>query len=260
MYIKKAPWPNDTEYISSKYVKRHSKPDHQFEFDEVIISDNGGWSPGRNILIRKDGTVIYHKYSSKSMGIYKSKISIDQFSEIQRAFSMADVLNLKNEYHDNSADTPNSSITFIKDGKIIKTINDHDGSAPFDLIWAYKPLEYLYQDIKLDLIEKNAEKPIFASFGFQHGNQYGNMGMANEFYLLSLIWNAKQTKQSFVKRFDIRSVPYYAYRASKMETDGRFYKVFWKQGGSTTYDIGFNFIDVNKKFIEFETWNPKSYQ
>lgn len=255
MYIRKNRWPNDPYVPIFKYVKQYSKPKNNFEFDEVIISNDGGWSPGHNILIRKNGDVIYHKYSSDSAAIYTSKISIKQFKEIENAFSKANVLNLKNDYADNSSDTPNSSITFVKNGKIIKTISDHDGSAPFELIWAYKPLEYLYQDLKLDLIENNESKPVFETFNFENANLSGGMEMSENFYLFSLIWNAKQANQSFVKKFDIISP--YAYRASKIETDGRFYKVFWKKGGSTTYDIGFNFIDTDRKFVKFEVWNPQ---
>jgi hypothetical protein len=61
---------------------------------------------------------------------------------------------LNESYEANHTDDERIIVSFIKNNKIIRTVSDYGHEAPEEFIWAYQPLRYLYQQVKLEKLEE----------------------------------------------------------------------------------------------------------
>ena len=101
-------------------------------------------------------------------------------------------------------------------------------------------MSLLYQQLKL-VENKTVKEFQNVNFRFEKGNQSINLTNAEVFYLLNLLSNSKSTnktfKSTYITNYDTN------YDVSKIETDGRYFKIFSKNKNATTLDLGFNFIE-----------------
>ena len=81
-------------------------------------------------------------------------------------------------------------------------------------------------------------------YRFEKGNQIINLSSSEVYYLFNLLYNSKITNKSFkteyITNYDVD------FDISKIETDGRFFKIFSKKKSPVTYDLGFNFVEKNE--------------
>lgn len=128
-------------------------------FDKIVISSSGcyGTCPVSTVLIDKSGEFIFEgEFYTTNLGLYKSKISKEKFDEILESFQKSNWKNLKDDYKARHTDDERISVVFIKNNKIVKSISDYGHESPEEFIWAYSPLRFLYQQVKLERIdEKN---------------------------------------------------------------------------------------------------------
>ncbi len=145
------------------------------------------------------------------------------------------------------------TITFLKDGRIYKTITDYGGNAPADLVWAYARLRHLHCWIKLTKLS-NTELPAYLRMrflSFMKGNTICGLTQSESFLLWSYLYKGKQTTQLATPRFNLRNFLWspdnneYSDEANNIRTDGRLYTFFVKGQKPVTIDIGFNFFDRN---------------
>jgi hypothetical protein len=243
---------NLNDSLLAKYSRRLYNINKNEKYDKIIVSSSGcyGSCPVLNISIDKNGNVLYYgqDYNTKN-GFFKSTISKKDYQNIENAFKKADIKNLKNNYEASRTDDETITITFIKENKIIKSITDYGKEAPIELIWAYTPVRYLYQQVKL--VPINSDKSIFSIWrvSFEKGDQICNLTKSESFYLITEILKGKQVKQNFKNKYLIE----YWNDQDKKEiiyTDGRFYK-FKDQ----TIDIGYNFLIENNFTEKFRQKN-----
>ncbi|MGE8343747.1 MAG: DUF6438 domain-containing protein [Flavobacterium sp.] len=234
--------------IFVKYARIKYKINPNENYDQIIVSSSGcyGSCPISNISIEKKGNVLYYgqDYNTQN-GFFQSKITQTQYEEIQTSFKKADIINLKNSYEANWTDDETVTITFIKNNKIIKTIRDYGRQSPTALVWAYTPVRYLYQHIKLTPLKK--EKFLFPIWriSFTKGNQICDLTKSESFYLFTEILKGKETNDTFEHKYYIE----FWNDQDKKEiiyTDGRYFK-----SKDKTIDIGYNFMISNNSITKF---------
>ncbi|WP_417351521.1 DUF6438 domain-containing protein [Flavobacterium alkalisoli] len=138
------------------FVKKNYRLDTIPDFDALFFSSSPclGSCPTINLFITKNGDVWYNgEHDVKNKGLYKSKISKEKFERIQENFKRSNYMNLKESYFAMSADLQTVFIYFIKDDKIIKTIEDHGDGSPNEFVWAYYPLEFIDQELVLKPVQ-----------------------------------------------------------------------------------------------------------
>jgi hypothetical protein len=237
-----------SDSLFAKYARTKYKINPNENYDKIIVSSSGcyGSCPILNISIDNNGNVIYYgQYYNTKNGIFKSKITKNEYQKIQTNFKKADITNLKDNYEARWTDDETITVTFIKNNKIVKSINDYGRQSPIALIWAYTPVRYLYQQIKLTPLK--TKKPLLPKWeiSFTKGNQICNLTKSESFYLLTEIFKGKETAYNFESRYQIE----FWNDENKKElinTDGRYFRYQDK-----IIDIGYNFLTENNLTDKF---------
>lgn len=241
-----------SDSVFSKYARAKYKINPNEHYDKILVSSSGcyGTCPISDISIDKNGKVFYfgERYNTQN-GFFTSNIAKEEFRNLELAFKKVDISNLKDSYQSDWTDDETVTITFVKDGKIVKSITDYGREAPIELIWAYTPFRYLYQQIKLEPFKN--DKQIFSKWGisFETSHQICTLTKSEGFYLLSEIYEGKEVIQNFKKKYKLEVWN----NNDKKEiafTDGRIFKFKEK-----TIDIGYNFLTVNNLNTKFRTKN-----
>lgn len=232
-----------------EYAKRNYVLDSKENYDQIILSSSGcyGSCPINDILIDKNGEVLYKGFMYNTVeGYYKSKISTETFRKIELSFKKANIIQLENNYYTNSTDGEEITVTFVKDGKIVKTVSDYMKQSPSEFIWAYISLRYLYQRLNLS---KYSELPPYLfdveRLKFEKGDMIYDMTKSEQFYLWSLLAKSIVVNKTFNPSYTIK------WNEGIIKTDGRYYSFTKKNKEVVTLDIGFDFIFQNillKKF------------
>ncbi|MBJ2126903.1 DUF6438 domain-containing protein [Flavobacterium sp. IB48] len=234
--------------IFAKYARTKYKINPNENYDKIIVSSSGcyGSCPILNISIDNNGNIIYYgqEYNTQN-GLFNSKITKSQYQEIQTNFKKANITNLEDNYEGSWTDDETVTITFIKNNKIIKTIRDYGRQSPTALIWAYTPVRYLYQQIKLTPLK--TEKKLFPIWriSFRKGNQICDLTKSESYYLFTEILKGKETNDPFEHKYHIE----FWNNQDKKEiiyTDGRYFK-----SKDKTIDIGYNFLTLNNFTTKF---------
>jgi hypothetical protein len=228
--------------LFAKYARAKYKIDPNENYDKIIVSSSGcyGACPISDISIDNNGHIFFYgqDYTTKK-GIYTSTITRNEFQQIQTNFKKAGIKNLENNYEANHTDDETITITFVKNNKIVKTIMDYGRKSPAPFIWAYTPVRFLYQHIKL--VPYKTAGPVLSIFGagFTKGNQICNVSKSESFYLFTEIYNGSETTHPFENKYQI----IFWNSDNKKETiytDGRYYK-----NKDKIIDIGYNFLTQN---------------
>src|SRR5690606_25915270 len=124
---------NDTIFFESDdgkfYLKRfHFDSAKKDDFDKIIYSSTGcyGTCPIYNISIDSEGNVLFYgEEYTNPIGIYHSKATTNQTEFIFGKFRNANPIKLEDKYYETVTDMATYTTTFVKDGKVIKTIYDY---------------------------------------------------------------------------------------------------------------------------------------
>lgn len=236
-------------------VKQNYEINKQHQFDGVIVSGSHcfGSCPISNILIEATGDVKYLGIDYVgAKGFKTSKITREQFNEIATLFYKADYFNMKNYYYAEVTDNQTVSIAFLKDGKIIKSIRDYASSAPTELIWAYRPVQFLNQQLKFTEWKvpdyMTFKYFLYATLSDKRNNRL-YLTSAESFYLISTLIEGKEVDKVFEEkyRFDFGNKD-----IQNIFTDGRFFKFKFKNKDTKIIDIGFNFLESSNLVDTFE--------
>jgi hypothetical protein len=234
------------KFDTLKIINSEGKIDKSKSFDKIIISSTGcfGRCPVTDIEIDKSGDVIFKGgYCSSIKGNFKSKISKELFSKINLSFLKSNWTNLENEYNSNWTDDETVYVTFVKNGKIIKTIEDYGRKAPTEFIWAYTPIRFLQQNIKLEIIVIDTTLFDFNYIGFKKKDLVCNLTKSESFYLKNLLSKSSITEKSFVEKYIME---YWSNDIKKkIITDGRYYKIEKNNGEFIIFDLKYNFLEQN---------------
>lgn len=237
------------EYLDKtkeKFTKQNYKNDSQSSFDKVIVSTSGcyGTCPVNDIMISKTGEIEYYgeMYVNKK-GYYKSKISQESFIKIENNFRKANFINLKDKYTANHTDDMEITTTFIKNGKILKSISDYGSESPTEMQWATLPIIYINQKIKLEEKENLKKYIDFGYVRFINGNKVCELTKSETFYLKSLLQQSEESNQNFKPKYIIK---YWSNDMDKIvQSDGQYFKFEKEKGKFITLNIGYNFLEIN---------------
>ncbi|MEO3406256.1 DUF6438 domain-containing protein [Mucilaginibacter sp. CAU 1740] len=230
------------------------------KFDKIILSTSGclGECSVMDMILNADRTLkVNGKMSTGDFtGEFTGVVPEDKYEQVCRNFELIDFDNITPKGA-LATDAQHVSTTYIKNGKIFKTIeNSEDFNYP-TLVWASNYLRYLYQGIHLKKIAKTAiraNSSIISAAYFTKGDSLLSLNLSDAVYLSELLnKGARVGPKDFASRFTLHI---YSFRASgdSIDTDGRFFKII-KKGKNTTIDLGFNFYDVNA-----QNWNWKKLQ
>jgi Domain of unknown function (DUF6438) len=148
-----------------KYVRHNQKLDTTFKFDAISLTSSGcyGSCPQMHINIHGNGEVeFYGKRYTLKEGYYTSKIPIEKYTELSNNFRKVNISNLKDRYAADHTDDNMITIYFLKEGKIVKKVDDYACYSPSAFICAYSKLEPLYQQLELTQIEERVGKKYFS--------------------------------------------------------------------------------------------------
>ncbi|WP_332027994.1 DUF6438 domain-containing protein [Kaistella sp.] len=231
---------NDGYYL--KYFKPKYELNADETFDKIIISSSGcyGTCAISNIEFDRNGKVFYfgEKYNTIN-GFYKSTISNIEYNKIENSFKKANISKLENNYSARVTDLNTITITFVKNNKIIKTISDYGSQAPSELIMVYRKVMYKYQNLKLSELKIKKDIPLSTMFSLAKREKLLFLEDSERFLLLNEILNAKQVQLNFKENYNL-TIFENDDKDIVIKTDGRFFKY-----GTKTYDIGYNFIEIN---------------
>lgn len=178
---------------------------------------------------------------------FTAKLDLKITTQIFFNFDQIDILKMDDSYQRSVTDAQNNTITFIKNGKIIKSIQDYANKAPIDFFAAYNELSYLYQKVKKkkDAVFIFDNRLHFPSF---ENNEVQNEIHNSEFFLLELeLMKGKEVNVRFEPKYNLNfSYLNRGFLFNKIETDGRYYKFIYENNNSKTIDIGYNFIEANQ--------------
>lgn len=252
-----------------KYVHMDYHLDTMPTFDKIIVSTSYpplGKFPTYDVMIRSNGEAIYsgQAFTDKE-GFYISKIAISEYQTMQDNFRKANINNIKkHRFTPIEADQQRRYTTFVKGHKIYKTC---EGYSPIELYWATIPLENLDKTKSFQKLSENDSAFYFSNAFFQYevGNTILDIKKSESFLLWDYLRTGKWTTKSFKKRFELGFYGYYIcqpnhklmkeYKVKKIETDGRFYKLYMVGKAPITIDIGHNFFDTNFKESSFRKKN-----
>ncbi|WP_319800405.1 MULTISPECIES: DUF6438 domain-containing protein [Flavobacterium] len=177
---------------------------------------------------------------------FVAQLDLNITTQIFKKFDQIDILKMNNYYPCETPDSQNNSITFLKNGKIIKTIQDCSRKAPIDFYVAYNELSYLYQKIK----QKNNYNFIFDNrlhFPSFENKLIKHTLYNSELFLLDLeLRKGKESETSFNPTYTLNfSYGNQGFLFSKIETDCRYYKFYYNDNTTKTIDMGYNFIGAN---------------
>ncbi len=200
-------------------------------------------------MIDTNGSVIFKGQGEiTKRGLFTGSISKITYRSLAKSFSEINFDALKSTYTTLLSDQQTVTTTFVKDGKIQKTIYDYGRIAPLAFKRAYASLESLYKHIPLKKISNPQLIPEFDGIVDSHLTKDGmtlDLRQSETFLLFDYLRNGKISKDSFQPRFKLHT--YFEKNSlNDIATDGRYY-TFIIKGKPTTIDIGFNFYDVNAK-------------
>ncbi len=256
---------NDTTFIKLQRIKTNMN----FNFDQIIFSSSGcyGSCPIIDISIDNKNNIYFQGEGYvKPLGFYESKIDSIKSKYIFSKFGKANIDNLLNEYAVGHTDDESITTTFIKDGKIIKTIHDYGKAGPKELIWAYVPIQNLYTQIELDsLVNDEPFYPKLHYYTFEKDSQILRLEKSESFFLWTEIKKSKIVSKEFKHKYSIGFRGNYTYwgadpnenrkhqyKIDKIESDGKLFKFSFKDHESIIYDLGYNFIERNFKEADFK--------
>lgn len=238
-------------YRGETLIYQHKKKTYPKspDFDQIIVSHSGcfGFCPVINTSINSDGSVIFLgiDYTPKK-GLYSGNISKARFSELQSNFNLNNINALHEKYTSEVSDRETTTVTFVKNKKIYKTIVDYGDQSTNAFMWARAQVDSLYKENTLKLTDSLRELP-FIWLGWSYSLIKDDLAVvlpeSEEFLLLLYLHSGKATT---IKFKPIYTLHYFGDTDNRflIATDGQYYRIQGKNV-SKTVDIGFNFIELN---------------
>jgi hypothetical protein len=253
---------NDSVFTKFKKIKYDF--DLTLNFDQIIYSRSGcyGTCPIIDISINRKNEIYFQGEGYvEPLGFFKTKVDSTLTNYIFDKFRKANINKLSDNYAVGHTDDESITTTFIKNGKIIKTIHDYGKDGPKELIWAYVPIENLYSTLKLDSLPN--DEPFYPKlhyYTFSKDSLILRLQKSESFFF----WTELQKSQIIDKNFKFK-VKYevwfrgnytywgpdpnkkrkHKYEIEKIDSDGRFFKFYFKGEKPIIYDLGYDFIKRN---------------
>lgn len=263
---------NDTLFVinSDKFIEKLKRLKYDFkiekDFDKIIYSSSPCFGSCQiiNVSLDRNGDIHYQGIAhTDKVGFYSGKLDQSKTNFIFKKFEKANIKNLKSGYSASHTDDQTITTSFIKNGKIIKSIYDYGREAPNELAWAYVPIGYIANITKLTKITTNEDIPNIQMFSFLDKDKKLSLRDSEGFYLWTELKKSQKKEISFSPLYSI-SFDYHYYMNENNDlikpednlkailSDGRYYKFEFIDNHHATYDLGYNFIENNFKHENFK--------
>lgn len=244
----------DTMIVSGYYkasyrlVKKKNTYVNTNNYDAIIVDRSPcfGSCPFNSTYIDRKGNFYFKAYDSNTKyGNFNSKLDKETVDELFNSFDKIDIFKLKDDYQAMVTCSQTNIISFVKNGKIVKTISSYV-ECPIDLDLAMTQLSYAYQKVKLNDDYQFIFDKEDVLFRFQTKGKDYFLKESEDFLLEVNLRNGKKVTVNFTPNYNLKFIgPAEDCEIKKIVTDGRYYKFTNKDKTTFTIDIGYNFIDQN---------------
>lgn len=218
------------------------------EYDAIIVDRSPcfGSCPFNSTYINRNGDYYFKAYESNTVyDNYYSKLDEETLKKILMNFDKININNLKNRYSLNATDSQTNTISFIKNGEIIKTIETYI-DCPIDLEKALNELSFAYQKVNIKYKDNFSfsNKLMNTYFTDQNSKIYLK---DSEFFLLEIeLLKGEKSIKKFEEKYTLNFYEWTLKKTiKKITTDGQYYKIVYFDDSSKTIDLGYNFIKQN---------------
>lgn len=217
------------------------------KFDAIVVNRSPcfGICPFNFTYLDRKGNFYFKNlaYNTISSDI-STKLDKNKTNALFSIIDKIDFIKHKDNYFRAVTDNQTNTISFFKNGKIIKTITTY-ADCPVDLKEAINEISYAYQNVP----EENDYESILGNdetFGFQFKDKKLTLLPSEADFLEVELSRTKKVNIKFNEKFEI-DPGYYENKGKykKIFTDGRYYKFILKDNSSFVVDLGYNFIDKN---------------
>jgi hypothetical protein len=263
----------DTLYVKlkdsliRKYIKLKNIQTN--DFDQIIYSSSGcyGSCPIIDISIEKNGNTIFQGENYvNQLGFFTKQIDSNNTKYIFNKFNKINIGKLKNRYAVSHTDDQTITTTFIKNGKIIKSVSDYGSVAPRELFWSYDRIGNLHKLVKFDSLK--GDLPYYSKlnyYSFKKGKSILRLEKSESFYLWTELQKGKRTEKLFKPEYkmsfrgnysfwsnDINKLTEKPKEIKEIQTNGRYFKFIFKKSPSETFDLGYDFVKRNFNKTDFK--------
>lgn len=250
-------------------------------FDEILLSSSGcfGACPIINIRIKSNGDVVFlgERYVD-NIGFFIGHLSREDYNKIEYEFKIARIDTLSQSYSAAWTDDESILTTFVKNGRIVNSIDNYGHSAPDELEWASQTLRVLFEKLKLQRLD-SSKLPFYQAlhyFSFVKNDSGWQLSQSESFLLWNYLYESPTTSDKFETKYELQFRRNYTWfppaeeelrdvdnparvydpakeqKIESIETDGRYFRFKVLGQRPKTLDIGFNFLDRNRAFVDFE--------
>jgi hypothetical protein len=212
------------------------------------------------ISLHKDGRfLIQGEAYTQDTGIVQGRLNQYQTNFIFEKFSRVDYNNLAKKYSASVTDDVTYSATLFHNGEKQQSVSMYGYSGPKELQWAFVPIQNLYTSNNLRKLELPDSFSVFPTrVSFNGTGDSTKLSPSDSFFLWTELLESPLTNSSFIPIYDIK----YAYNKmfpnlfhywksqhngdsiiEKIETDGRYFRLYFKSGQSVTHDLQYNFME-----------------
>lgn len=245
---------NDTMIVQGyenafyRLVKKQNNYFDDKSYDAITIDRSPcfGSCPFNSTYIDRKGNLFFKSYSSNTQtNNLFSKLSSDEIKYYFNLFDKIPVQKLKENYSFQATDSQTNTISFFKNGKIVKTISCYIKS-PIDLEKAYSELSFAYQNVKVEFDDEFLFDEKVNLFSFINKESKFHLKDSESFFLEVALRNGQQVKKEFNPKYTLKFSDWNEVSdISGITTDGRYYKILMKDKTIKIIDIGYNFIEKN---------------
>lgn len=245
---------NDTMIVQGyenafyRLVKKQNNYFDDKSYDAITVDRSPcfGSCPFNSTYIDRNGNFFFKAYSSNTQ--IKNLYSKLDSSEVKYYFNLFDkipIFDLKDSYSIQVTDGQTNTISFFKNGKIVKTISCYM-KTPIDLQKAYSELSYAYQNVKIEEDFEFLFSQKVNLFSFTTNNFKFRLKQPESFFLEVALRNGRQVKTEINPKYILEFNDWNEEsEVKKINTDGRYYQIVMKDNTTKTIDIGYNFIEKN---------------
>ncbi len=217
------------------------------KYDAVVVNRSPcfGSCPFNFTYLDREGNFYFkNKEYNTTRSDIATKLNKKKTNYIFNIIDKIDFEKLEDRYFVGATDSQTNTISFFKDGKIVKTISSYI-KCPVELKKAINELSFAYQNAP----EENDYESILGddeSFGFRFNDKNLTLLDSEADFLEVELSRAKKVTLNFDAKYEI-DPGYYGKgkKYKKIFTDGRYYKFILQDNSSFVIDLGYNFIIKN---------------
>jgi hypothetical protein len=230
-----------------KLIRKRTNYYNSTDYDAITVERSPcfGSCPFNSTYIDRKGNFYFKGYDYNEQNEnFQTKLNKEEAKYYFDMFDELPIVKL-NDYYLAASDGQTNTVSFFKNGKIIKTISYYIKS-PIDLRKAYTALSYAYQNENVEVDNQFLFNDKVRFFSFTNKKSRFGLKDSESFFLEVALRNGKQIKTQINPKYTLEFNDWNkSSHVKNITTDGRFYKILMSDNSIKTIDIGYNFIDVN---------------